>query len=154
MLKGALGLLLLQLLSAQEDYGYSIVVRLQDLGFSELSEGTVYPALTRLESQGLLEGRLVRSSSGPARKYYRPTAAGRRELERAGQLWHRLVGAVAAIVPAPTDLSTVPDAGHLSVPDAGHLSVPEAGHLSVPDAGRPTVGPAELPSDPPERTRP
>jgi PadR family transcriptional regulator PadR len=162
MLKGALGLLLLQLLSTQEDYGYSIVVRLQDHGFSELSEGTVYPALTRLESQGLLEGRLVRSSSGPARKYYRPTAAGRRELERAGRLWHRLVAAVAAIVPAPTGLPTVPDAelpsvpdpGHPTVPEAGHPTVPEAGPPTVPEAGPPTVVPADLPSGPPERTRP
>ena len=101
MLKGALGLLLLQLLSAQEDYGYSVVVRLQDLGFSELSEGTVYPALTRLESQGLLEAQMVRSSSGPARKYYRPTAAGHTERERAGRMWHRLVASVAQIVPPP-----------------------------------------------------
>ena len=101
MLKGALGLLLLQLLSAQEDYGYAIVLRLQEHGFHDLAEGTVYPALTRLESQGLLAARLVRSSSGPARKYYRPTAAGLTELDRAGRMWHRLVTAVARIVPPP-----------------------------------------------------
>jgi PadR family transcriptional regulator len=101
MLKGALGLLLLQLLSTREDYGYSVVVRLQELGFSDLAEGTVYPALSRLESQGLLEAHLVRSTSGPARKYYRPTAAGHLERERAGRMWHRLVTAVAGIVPAP-----------------------------------------------------
>jgi PadR family transcriptional regulator len=101
MLKGALGLLLLQLLAIQEDYGYSIVVRLHQHGFTELSEGTVYPALSRLESQGLLEANLVRSTSGPARKYYRPTAAGHVEMARAAQMWHRLVAAVAEIVPQP-----------------------------------------------------
>lgn len=101
MLKGALGLLLLQLVSAQEDYGYSIVVRLQEQGFTSLSEGTVYPALSRLEAQGLLEAHLVRSTSGPARKYYRPTTAGRAELVRASRMWHRLVTAVAQIVPIP-----------------------------------------------------
>ena len=99
MLKGTLSLLLLQLVSAQEDYGYALVVRLQGHGFSDLSEGTVYPALSRLESQGLLEARLVRSASGPARKYYRPTAAGLAEMERAGRMWHRLVSTVAQIVP-------------------------------------------------------
>ena len=101
MLKGVLGLLLLQLVSAQEDYGYSLVVRLQEHSFSGLSEGTVYPALTRLESQGLLEARLVRSTSGPARKYYRPTGAGRTELERATVMWFQLVATVAEIVPPP-----------------------------------------------------
>jgi PadR family transcriptional regulator, regulatory protein PadR len=100
MLKGVLGLLLLYLLSAQEDYGYSLVVRLQDQGFSGLSEGTVYPALTRLEASGLLEAQLVRSSSGPARKYYRPTDAGLAELQQSADKWHRLVATVARIVPS------------------------------------------------------
>lgn len=97
MLKGVLSLLLLRLCAEQEDYGYSIVVRLQQSGFSELAEGTVYPALTRLESQGFLVARLVRSSSGPARKYYAVTAAGEAEAARAGQAWDGLVKAVEAI---------------------------------------------------------
>jgi PadR family transcriptional regulator, regulatory protein PadR len=98
MLKGVLSLLLLWLCTAREDYGYALVVRLQELGFADLAEGTVYPALTRLESQGLLESRLVRSSSGPARKYYRATAAGRAELARAYADWLALVQAVQAAV--------------------------------------------------------
>jgi PadR family transcriptional regulator, regulatory protein PadR len=94
MLKGVLSLLLLQLCTAAEDYGYSLVVRLQELGFDDLAEGTVYPALTRLESQGFLDARLVRSSSGPARKYYRPTVAGQTELARTRTDWAALVDAV------------------------------------------------------------
>lgn len=97
MLKGVLSLLLLQLCSRREDYGYALVVRLQECGFPELAEGTVYPALSRLESNGLLAARLVRSSSGPARKYYSPTAAGTAELARAEQAWDALVSAVAAV---------------------------------------------------------
>jgi PadR family transcriptional regulator, regulatory protein PadR len=97
MLKGVLSLLLLELCTRQEDYGYALVVRLQDSGFPELAEGTVYPALSRLEAQGLLEARLVRSSSGPARKYYTPTAAGAAELTRARQAWNVLVAAVASV---------------------------------------------------------
>jgi PadR family transcriptional regulator PadR len=103
MLKGVLGLLLLHLLAAREDYGYSLVLRLQEQGFGDLSEGTVYPALTRLESQGLLEARLVRSSSGPARKYYRPTAAGLAEISRAERAWHDLVVAVGRVTGTATE---------------------------------------------------
>jgi len=108
MLKGVLGLLLLRLLAAREDYGYSLVLRLQEHGFAGLAEGTVYPALTRLESQGLLAARLVRSTAGPARKYYAPTDAGRAELARAGRAWADLVAAVARVVgdDEPTDGTT------------------------------------------------
>jgi PadR family transcriptional regulator PadR len=106
MLKGVLGLLLLRLLAAREDYGYSLVLRLQEHGFAELAEGTVYPALTRLESQGLLEARLVRSTSGPARKYYRPTEAGLAELARAGRAWRDLAAAVARVVGGGGDDTT------------------------------------------------
>jgi PadR family transcriptional regulator PadR len=120
MLKGTLALLLLQLLSMKEDYGYAIVLRLQEHGFSDLSEGTVYPALTRLESQGLLAARLVRSTSGPARKYYRPTEAGLTELNRAGHMWHRLVTAVARIVPAPESPSPENSSPENPVPEIQH----------------------------------
>ena len=101
MLKGVLSLLLLQLCSARADYGYALVVRLQELGFDDLAEGTVYPALTRLESQGLLESHLVRSTSGPARKYYRTTPAGGLELARARADWLALVGAVDSTLAVP-----------------------------------------------------
>ncbi|MPZ64702.1 MAG: PadR family transcriptional regulator [Pseudonocardiaceae bacterium] len=95
MLKGVLSLLLLELLSEQENYGYQVVVRLRDDGFDQLNEGTVYPALTRLESQGLLASRLVKSSSGPARKYYSTTSDGADELLRARAAWERLVASVS-----------------------------------------------------------
>lgn len=105
MLKGVLGLLLLRLLAADEGYGYAIVTRLREAGFEELAEGTVYPALTRLEGAGLLESYLVRSSSGPARKYYRATDAGRAELRHREAAWSELVSSVARVRPGgiPTD---------------------------------------------------
>lgn len=101
MLKGVLTLLLLQLVAEQDDYGYAIVVRLQSLGLTDLGEGTVYPALSRLEANGLVVSRLVRSVSGPARKYYAISAAGRRELLDGAAEWHSLVDRVAHILPAP-----------------------------------------------------
>jgi PadR family transcriptional regulator PadR len=97
MLKGVLSLLLLQSCADREDYGYSLVVRLRQIGFDGLTEGTVYPALARLEAQGHLEARLVRSASGPARKYYRPTQDGRDELTRTRAAWAALVDAVNAL---------------------------------------------------------
>jgi PadR family transcriptional regulator PadR len=97
MLKGVLSLLLLSLLSQAEGYGYSIVTRLQEAGFEDLAEGTVYPALTRLEAAGLLDSRLERSSSGPARKYYRTTDLGRAELVTRAASWRALVTAVDVV---------------------------------------------------------
>ena len=98
-LKGVLSALLLHLCTQQEDYGYSIVVRLHEAGFAELAEGTVYPALVRLESRGLLAARLVKSSSGPARKYYRITESGASERDRALTAWWSLVSTVRSVVP-------------------------------------------------------
>jgi PadR family transcriptional regulator, regulatory protein PadR len=98
MLKGVLTLLLLQLIGEQEDYGYSVVVRLRAEGFTDLAEGTVYPALSRLESNGLLSSRLEKSTSGPARKYYALTPEGRAALTTSLAAWNRLVGSVARVI--------------------------------------------------------
>ncbi|MDE9366413.1 PadR family transcriptional regulator [Luteipulveratus sp. YIM 133132] len=104
MLKGVLSLLLLRLLAEREDYGYALVVRLREAGFEDLSEGTVYPALTRLEAAGDLRSRLLRSSSGPARKYYAVTPRGQEGLRARLTAWEQLTAAVAA-----TLRSTDPD---------------------------------------------
>ncbi|MFP5370645.1 MAG: PadR family transcriptional regulator [Actinomycetes bacterium] len=98
MLKGVLPLLLLRLVADAEDYGYSLVLRLHELGLADLVEGTVYPALSRLESRGLLGSRLVRSASGPARKYYEITAAGAEELARGVAAWRSLAGTVDSVL--------------------------------------------------------
>ena len=98
MLKGVLPLLLLRLVGDAEDYGYSVVLRLQELGLGELTEGTVYPALSRLEARGLLDSRLVPSSTGPARKYYALTPAGAEELTRGAVVWESLAPTVHAVL--------------------------------------------------------
>ncbi|NNM45278.1 PadR family transcriptional regulator [Knoellia koreensis] len=102
MLKGVLSLLLLSVLVDEPGYGYAIVTRLRDAGFEDLAEGTVYPALTRLESAGLLESYLERSASGPARKYYRTTDAGRAELATRTDAWRNLVTAVDTVTSTTT----------------------------------------------------
>ncbi len=98
MLKGVLTVLLLHLLAQADSYGYGIVNRLRDAGFTDVAEGTVYPALTRLEQSGALESYLLRSSSGPARKYYRTTDAGRAELEIRTRSWNDLVRSVDNVI--------------------------------------------------------
>ena len=115
MLKGVLGLVLLQLLDEGDGYGYGIVTRPQEIGFDELAEGTVYPALARLEAAGHLDSYLLRSATGPARKYYRITPSGRAELVRARRDWDALVERVRLLTPThliPTHLT----ATHLTTP--------------------------------------
>lgn len=101
LLKGVLSLLLLRLLADRESYGYEIVQRIHALGLTGVSEGTVYPALARLERERRLGSRLVASSSGPARKYYRPTPAGLEALDASIAGWQRLVAIVDAALTSP-----------------------------------------------------
>ena len=101
LLKGVLSMVLLHLLAEQESYGYEVAQRLQAAGFADVLEGTVYPALSRLEREGWLATRLVPSPSGPARKYYRLTAAGLAALNAANAAWARHVAAVEAVLARP-----------------------------------------------------
>jgi PadR family transcriptional regulator PadR len=110
MLKGLITLLLLWLLDDQEDYGYAMVVRLQTAGLTDITEGTVYPALARCERAGWIEAHYVPSEKGPARKYYRPTDSGRAELARSLDSWNRLAGLVSTLTSegVPHELRTQP----------------------------------------------
>ena len=71
--KGVLELCVLELLSQEDGYAYDIASRLAEaIG---MGEGTVYPLMRRLHTEGLVETYLVESTSGPSRKYYRITRA-------------------------------------------------------------------------------
>jgi len=96
LLKGVLPMLVLVLLTETESYGYELVTRLQADGLGDIAAGTVYPVLARLEREGLITSRLVASSSGPARKYYVPTAQGAAELTRSKRAWLLLTITVTA----------------------------------------------------------
>ncbi|MCU1431723.1 MAG: transcriptional regulator, PadR-like family [Actinotalea sp.] len=98
LLKGVLPMLVLLLLTEQESYGYELVTRLQADGLVDISTGTVYPVLSRLEREGLVASRLVASTAGPARKYYVPTGDGARELDRAVSGWRDLTATVGAVL--------------------------------------------------------
>ena len=76
--KGLLELCVLNALSEQERYGYELVRLLVSIPGLGVTEGTLYPLLSRLRLQGLVSTRLVESTEGPARKYYTLTRNGRR----------------------------------------------------------------------------
>lgn len=75
--KGLLELCVLSVLSRGECYGYELCRRLEDVPGLGVTEGTLYPLLSRLRLAGLVTTRLVESEGGPARKYYQLTADGR-----------------------------------------------------------------------------
>jgi PadR family transcriptional regulator, regulatory protein PadR len=108
LLKGVLSSLLLRLLAERESYGYELVGRLRALGLDGIAEGTVYPALARLEREGHLAARLISSRSGPARKYYRPTPAGYDALADGVAKWRALADAVAPVLSRPTPPEPAP----------------------------------------------
>jgi PadR family transcriptional regulator PadR len=74
--KGLLELCILNALTGRERYGYELVKTLVDIPGLGVTEGTLYPLLSRLRSQGLISSRLEESSEGPARKYYSLTKDG------------------------------------------------------------------------------
>ena len=81
-----------------------LAVRVQKAGLADVPDGSIYPALGRLERDGHVTSRLVASPSGPARKYYRPTDSGRALLARGTASWRALVDVVDPLLtrPVPT----------------------------------------------------
>ena len=78
--KGLLDLCVLNALAEKERYGYELVKTLVNLPGLGVTEGTLYPLLSRLRVQGLVTARLEESPEGPARKYYALSSAGRETL--------------------------------------------------------------------------
>lgn len=94
--KGALELCVLALLSKHDNYAYEIASRLAiTIG---MGEGTIYPLMRRLQSDGLVETYLVESPAGPPRKYYRLSEAGKKSFETQSAAWKSFSGAVEDIL--------------------------------------------------------
>jgi len=79
--KGILELAILTALAGRQRYAYDLVRSLVDIPGLGISEGTIYPLLSRLRVQGLVAARLEESTEGPARKYYSLTNQGRKTLD-------------------------------------------------------------------------
>lgn len=94
LLKGVLDMCLLAVIAEEPSYGYEMVRKLTDRGLPLVSEGAIYPVLSRLQRGGLIDGYLVASAEGPARKYYRIEQRGRAALEEWSTAWNDLVSGV------------------------------------------------------------
>jgi PadR family transcriptional regulator, regulatory protein PadR len=100
MRRGSLELIVLHLLSSGEAYGYEIVTMLAERtdGALEVSDGTLYPVLYRLESAGFVTIRWETPQRGVPRKYYRLTESGRAELERMTREWTAFADAMSRLI--------------------------------------------------------
>lgn len=81
LMKGILEGCVLAIIQKGETYGYEILSELEQHGFEELGEGTLYPVLTRLDKNGYISCRKAKSPLGPIRKYYTITPSGIERLE-------------------------------------------------------------------------
>lgn len=88
--KGVLEFAILSALSGRRLYGYELVRTLGDIDSLVISEGTIYPILSRLKREAYVESTIEESSEGPARKYYQLTPRGRAQLQRMNDHWERL----------------------------------------------------------------
>jgi PadR family transcriptional regulator PadR len=94
MRRGTLQYCVLSLLAEEERYGFDLVRGLAEMDGMVTSEGTIYPLLGRLRRDGLVESTWQESPSGPPRRYYRLTQAGRAALEAFRLEWRRFRDAV------------------------------------------------------------
>lgn len=105
LLPGTLDMLILKAVALRPLHGYGVLLRLRQIsaGALEIPQGSLYPALYRLEHQGLISAEWGQSENGRRAKYYTVTAAGRRRLREETAGWNRLAAAIAAA------LNTSPD---------------------------------------------
>jgi PadR family transcriptional regulator len=89
---------LLAVISEQPTYGYEMARKLQERGLNLVSDGSIYPSLSRLQKQGLVEGYLIEAGSGPARKYYRLANSGRQALQTWTADWQSLASGVDGVL--------------------------------------------------------
>ena len=96
LLPGTLDLLILKAVSLGQLHGYGVLLRLQQMtgGRLGLEQGALYPALYRLESQGLLDAEWGTSDNNRRAKFYTLTAAGRKRLRAETESWNRMVGII------------------------------------------------------------
>ncbi|HEY8470655.1 MAG TPA: PadR family transcriptional regulator [Longimicrobiales bacterium] len=102
LLPGTLDLLILKAISLGEVHGYGVLLRIEEIsgGALMIQQGALYPALYRLEHQGLIESEWGKSENNRRAKYYRLTRAGRRRLGEEEANWNRLVNAIGAVLRA------------------------------------------------------
>jgi PadR family transcriptional regulator PadR len=108
LLKGVLDMCLLALIAEEPCYGYEMANKLETRGLRLISDGSIYPTLSRLQRAGLISGFFVEADgSGPPRKYYRIADGGRTRLEQWKREWELLSSGVDRVLEARADRTRV-----------------------------------------------
>jgi DNA-binding PadR family transcriptional regulator len=104
LLKGSTDSLLLSLINRQPTYGYKIIKELEkgSNGYFQFKEGTLYPALHRMEKAGILQGKWQRLPGGQERRYYYITPKGQKALAERLAVWQDFAAAVTLIMQLKT----------------------------------------------------
>jgi len=100
LLQGTLDMLILKAVSLGPLHGYGVLLRIQQIskGRLEIQQGSLYPALYRLEHQGWIVSEWGESENRRKAKYYRLTAAGRRKLQTETEKWNRMANVIAGVL--------------------------------------------------------
>jgi transcriptional regulator len=100
LIQGTLDLLILKTVALEPTHGWAIAKRIQQVSGDvlQISQGSLYPALHRLEQQGWLKPQTGRTATGREAKLYALTAAGRKQLAREMESWDRLSSAIGLVV--------------------------------------------------------
>jgi len=100
LVQGTLDLLILKTLSLEPKHGWAIAKRIQQVSGEvlQVQQGSLYPALHRLEQQGWIRSKWAESETGREAKFYALTAAGRKHLEEEAAKWKRLSGAINMVI--------------------------------------------------------
>jgi PadR family transcriptional regulator, regulatory protein PadR len=104
LIQGTLDMLILKAVSLGPLHGYGVLLRIQQISGEqlEIQQGSLYPALYRLEHQGAISSEWGESENNRRAKYYQLTAAGKAQLDTETEKWNRMAGVIAGI------LKTVP----------------------------------------------
>lgn len=107
LLQGTLDMLILKAISLGPLHGYGVLLRIQQIsgGALEILQGSLYPALYRLETRGWIGSEWGESENKRRAKYYRLTAAGRRRLREETEQWNRMTSAIASVLNAVSEES-------------------------------------------------
>lgn len=100
LLQGTLDLLILKAVSLGPLHGYGVLLRIQQISKDrlEIQQGSLYPALYRLEHQGWITSEWGESENNRKAKFYRLTAAGRRRLQTESEKWNRMADVIAGVL--------------------------------------------------------
>jgi PadR family transcriptional regulator PadR len=105
LLQGTLDMLILKAVSLGPLHGYGVLLRIQQISGNrlEIQQGSLYPALYRLERQELIESEWGASDNNRKARFYRLTAAGRRQLAQETRDWKRMTNIIGGILETPPE---------------------------------------------------